>query len=274
MTIQETIAASRKIVIKFGSNSLAKADGTINIDFLNLIAQECAALIARGKQVIIVSSGAQVAGTSAIDGWAHKKDQHYRQALAAIGQVELMDKWRAAFKKQALHVAQLLFIKEDFEDYQHTLNMRNTLFTLVDEGVVPIINENDSVSFEENSIGDNDNLSALTAILWSADLLLLFSDIDGVYTDNPKENPDARLVECVGNIDELLKGITLGKTNSFGTGGIKTKIQAARKSTGAGIPMILANSKRERPLTSLADGTGKGTLFEANGEAIFKAAAN
>ncbi|MBQ6567196.1 MAG: glutamate 5-kinase, partial [Treponema sp.] len=100
MTIQETIAASRKIVIKFGSNSLAKTDGTINIDFLNLIAEECAALIARGKQVIIVSSGAQVAGTSAIDGWAHKKDQHYRQALAAIGQVELMDKWRAAFKKQ------------------------------------------------------------------------------------------------------------------------------------------------------------------------------
>ena len=274
MTIQETIAGSRKIVIKFGSNSLAKADGTINIDFLNLIAQECAALIARGKQVIIVSSGAQVAGTSAIDGWAHKKDQHYRQALAAIGQVELMDKWRAAFKKQALHVAQLLFIKEDFEDYQHTLNMRNTLFTLVDEGVVPIINENDSVSFEENSIGDNDNLSALTAILWSADLLLLFSDIDGVYTDNPKENPEAKLVECVGNIDELLKGITLGKTNSFGTGGIKTKIQAARKSTGAGIPMILANSKVDRPLTSLADGTGKGTLFEANGDEIFQAAAN
>lgn len=274
MTIQETIAGSRKIVIKFGSNSLAKADGTINIDFLNLIAEECAALIAKGKQVIIVSSGAQVAGTSAIDGWAHKKDQHYRQALAAIGQVELMDKWRAAFKKQSLHVAQLLFIKEDFEDYQHTLNMRNTLFTLVDEGVVPIINENDSVSFEENSIGDNDNLSALTAILWSADLLLLFSDIDGVYTDNPKENPEARLVECVGNIDELLKGITLGKTNSFGTGGIKTKIQAARKSTGAGIPMILANSRHERPLTSLADGTGKGTLFEANGDEIFQAAAN
>lgn len=274
MTIQETIAGSRKIVIKFGSNSLAKADGTINIDFLNLIAEECAALIARGKQLIIVSSGAQVAGTSAIDGWAHKKDQHYRQALAAIGQVELMDKWRAAFKKQTLHVAQLLFIKEDFEDYQHTLNMRNTLFTLVDEGVVPIINENDSVSFEENSIGDNDNLSALTAILWSADLLLLFSDIDGVYTDNPKVNPDARLVESVPDIDELLKGITLGKTNSFGTGGIKTKIQAARKSTQAGIPMILANSKRERPLTSLADGTGKGTLFEANGDEIFQAAAN
>ncbi len=274
MTIQETIAGSRKIVIKFGSNSLAKADGTINLDFLNLIAQECAALIAKGKQVIIVSSGAQVAGTSAIDGWAHKKDQHYRQALAAIGQVELMDKWRAAFKKQALHVAQLLFIKEDFEDYHHTLNMRNTLFTLVDEGVVPIVNENDSVSFEENSIGDNDNLSALTAILWSADLLLLFSDIDGVYTDNPKVNPDARLVESVPDIDELLKGITLGKTNSFGTGGIKTKIQAARKSTQAGIPMILANSKRDRPLTSLADGTGTGTLFEANGDKIFQAAAN
>ncbi|HCA19523.1 MAG TPA: glutamate 5-kinase, partial [Treponema sp.] len=184
--------------------------------------------------------------------------------LCAIGQVELMDKWRAAFAKQNVHVAQLLFTKEDFEDYHHTLNMRNTLFTLVDEGVVPIINENDSVSFEEYSIGDNDNLSALTAILWSADLLILFSDIDGVYTDNPKTNPDASLVEEVKDIPELLKSITLGNTNSFGTGGIRTKIQAAEKVTKSGIPMILANSRHEKPLASLMDGSKKGTLFLAD----------
>lgn len=263
MNIQQTLEGAKKIVIKFGSNSLAKADGTINLDFMNMIASDCAKLMALGKQIIIVSSGAQVAGLSSINGWAHKKDMHYRQALCAIGQVELMDKWRAAFKKQSLHVAQLLFVKEDFEDYHHTLNMRNTLFTLVDEGVVPIINENDSVSFEENSIGDNDNLSALTAILWSAELLVLFSDIDGVYTDNPKTNPDAKLVESVTDIDALLKGITLGKTNSFGTGGIRTKIEAAQKATQNGIPMVLANSKKDNPLASLLDGSQKGTLFEA-----------
>lgn len=272
MGIKETINSARKIVIKFGSNSLAKPDGTINLGFMSTVAAECAALIAQGKQVIVVSSGAQVAGISTIDGWAHKKDQHYRQALCAIGQVELMDKWRAAFSEQKLHVAQLLFIKEDFEDYQHTLNMRNTLFTLVDEGVVPIINENDSVSFEENSIGDNDNLSALTAILWSADLLILFSDIDGVYTDNPKTNPDAKLVDTVTDIDELLKQITLGNTNSFGTGGIKTKIQAAKKATAAGIPLILANSKKNKPISTLCDGSGTGTLFAADGNSVFQKA--
>ncbi|HAK68089.1 MAG TPA: glutamate 5-kinase [Treponema sp.] len=264
MTVQETIKNAKKIVIKFGSNSLAKEDGTINEDFLNTLAVSCSSLISQGKQLIIVSSGAQVAGLSAISGWAHKKDMLYRQALCAIGQVELMDKWRAAFAKQNVHVAQLLFTKEDFEDYHHTLNMRNTLFTLVDEGVVPIINENDSVSFEEYSIGDNDNLSALTAILWSADLLILFSDIDGVYTDNPKTNPDASLVEEVKDIPELLKSITLGNTNSFGTGGIRTKIQAAEKVTKSGIPMILANSRHEKPLASLMDGSKKGTLFLAD----------
>ena len=155
-TVQQTLQNAKKIVLKFGSNSLAKTDGTINLPFMNAVASDCAALLAQGKQIIIVSSGAQVAGLSSINGWAHKKDMHYRQALCAIGQVELMDKWRKAFKDQNLHVAQLLLTKEDFEDYHHTLNMRNTLFTLVDEGVVPIINENDSVTTEEFSIGDND----------------------------------------------------------------------------------------------------------------------
>ena len=259
MTLAQTLLDAKKIVIKFGSNSLAKSDGTINTDFLASVAENCAALTKMGKQIIIVSSGAQVAGLSAISGWAHKKDLLYRQALCAIGQVELMGRWRSVFAKNNLHVAQLLFTKEDFEDYHHTLNMRNTLFTLVDEGVIPIINENDSVSFEEYSIGDNDNLSALTAILWSADALVLFSDIDGVFTDNPKTNPDAKLVEEVSDTKELLKSITIGNTNSFGTGGIKTKIQAAEKVTSSGIPMILANSSTN--LSELMDGTRKGTLF-------------
>ena len=126
-----------------------------------------------------------------------------------------------------------------------------------------------SVSFEENSIGDNDNLSALTAILWSADLLILFSDIDGVYTDNPKTSPDAKLVESVTDIPALLEQIKLGATNSFGTGGIRTKIQAAEKVTASGIPMVLANSKREHPISSLADGSVSGTLFAADSERVF-----
>jgi glutamate 5-kinase len=131
----------------------------------------------------------------------------------------------------------------------------------VDEGVVPIINENDSVSFDEIRIGDNDNLSALTAILWNADLLILFSDIDGVFTKNPKENPDAELVELVSDIKKLRSEITIGTTNSFGTGGMETKLEAAEKVVSYDIPMVLANGGVSNVLTRLVDGSGKGTLF-------------
>lgn len=261
--IQKAIADARKIVIKIGSNTLAKADGTINPVFMKEFAEQCAELMKRGKQIVVVSSGAQVAGVSTIDRWARKKDIHYRQALCAIGQVELMDNWRNAFRSVALHIGQLLLTKEDFLDDHRTLNMRNTIFTLVDEGVVPIINENDSVSYEEIKIGDNDNLSALTAILWSADLLILFSDIDGVYDKNPKEYPEAKLIETVPDLETLRNSITIGSTNGFGTGGIATKLEAAEKVTSYGIPMLLANGGRPRALESLANGDQPGTVFLA-----------
>ncbi len=261
--IKKAIHEARKIVIKIGSNTLAKADGTINPDFMRGFAGECAALMKAGKQIVLVSSGAQVAGVSTLHRWARKKDIHYRQALCAIGQVELMDNWRAAFAESGIHIGQLLLTKDDFQDDQRTLNMRNTIFTLVDEGVVPIINENDSVSYDEIKIGDNDNLSALTAVLWSADLLILFSDIDGVYDKNPKSFKDARLIEVVSDLDELKASITIGETNSFGTGGIATKLEAADKVTKYGIPMLLANGGRERPLESLAAGRQPGTMFLA-----------
>ena len=259
--IQESLSKARKIVIKIGSNTLAKADGTTNIDFMLDFAAQCAQLIKQGKQIILVSSGAQVAGVSTTKEWARKKDVHYRQALCAIGQVELMHQWRKAFQQQGLHIGQLLLTKDDFENEHRSLNIRNTLFTLVDEGVVPIINENDSVSFDEIKIGDNDNLSALTAILWSADMLVLFSDIDGVYSDNPKTNKDARLIESVTSIPELRKSIKIGETNSFGTGGIETKLQAAEKVNEYGIQMLLTNGGREKALTGLLEDGAKGTLF-------------
>lgn len=259
--IKDAIKKARKIVIKIGSNTLAKSDGTQNTEFMAAFAAQVKNLIDSGKQIAVVSSGAQVSGVSAIKEWARKKDVHYRQALCAIGQVELMSQWRKAFAESGIHIGQLLFVKENFENNLQTLNIRNTLFTLVDEGVVPIINENDSVSFEEGSIGDNDNLSALTSILWGADLLVLFSDIDGVYSDNPKTNPDAKLVQTVRDIDALRKEITIGETNAFGTGGIETKLQAAQKCFAYNIPVILANGGREKILDKLSDGSADGTLF-------------
>ena len=263
MTIYETVKDARKIVIKIGSNTLAKADGTQNTEFMASFAAQCKKLVDQGKQLVIVSSGAQVSGVSTLKEWARKKDVHFRQALCAIGQVELMAQWRKAFAEQNLHIGQLLFTKDDFENEHRSLNIRNTLFTLADEGVIPIINENDSVSIDEFQIGDNDNLSALTAILWSADLLILFSDIDGIYTDNPKTNKNAELVESVSNIVELRKSIKIGSTNAFGTGGIETKIQAAEKTTVYGIPMLLANGGKENALTSLTTESAVGTLFLA-----------
>ncbi|MBO4629561.1 MAG: glutamate 5-kinase [Treponema sp.] len=260
--INTALQNARKIVIKIGSNTLAKSDGTTNLDFMMSFAQQCAELIKQGKQIILVSSGAQVAGVSTLKEWARKKDVHYRQALCSIGQVELMHQWRKAFQAQELHIGQLLLTKDDFENEHRSLNIRNTLFTLIDEGVVPIINENDSVSYDEIKIGDNDNLSALTAILWSADLLILFGDENGIFTDNPKTNKNAQFIETVSSIPELREKIKIGGTSSFGTGGVETKIQAAEKVTKYGIELLLSNGKKENALLSLLDENSKGTLFK------------
>jgi glutamate 5-kinase len=261
MIIPKLMAEARKIVFKFGSNTLADAEGRMNGPFLAEFAEQAAGLMGRGKQVILVSSGAQVAGLSTMDKWARKRDIHYRQALCAVGQVELMGAWKQAFAGSGIHIAQILLTQADFGDPIRTLNMRNTLFTLVDEGIVPIINENDTVSVEEIKIGDNDTLAAQSAILWSADLLILFSDIDGLYTANPKERADAELVEEVRDIAALKDRVTLGSANSFGTGGIATKIAAAERALGYGIPTIITNGGGRRALDGLAAGTQRGTVF-------------
>jgi glutamate 5-kinase len=259
--IPQLIEEARKIVLKFGSNTLADKEGKINPELLEEFAGQIAAFVKSGKQIVIVSSGAQAAGLSTMGKWARKKDIHYRQALCAVGQVELMDAWRRAFEKSGLHIAQILLTQDDFNDSIRTLNMRNTLFTLVDEGIIPIINENDTVSVEEIKIGDNDTLAAQSAILWSADLLVLFSDIDGLYTKNPKEFPDAKLVEEVTNIDETRKKVTIGSANSLGTGGIATKISAAERAVPYGISTIITNGGKPRALESLAAGKQTGTAF-------------
>ena len=262
-TIQEQIAKARKIVFKFGSGTLAANNGKINASFLDEFAVQTASLITGGKQVVIVSSGAQVAGLSTMDKWARKKDLHYRQALCAVGQVQLMNAWQKAFEPHACHIAQILLTQDDFNDQIRTLNMRNTLFTLVDEGIIPIINENDTVSVEEIKIGDNDTLAAQSAILWSADLLVLFSDIDGLYDKNPKEFPDAKLVELVQDIDAVRRNVSIGSVSNFGTGGIATKLDAAQRASSYGIATIVANGGSPRCLEALANGSRKGTLFLA-----------
>lgn len=262
----ELFTKARKIVIKFGSNTLSGENGRINHELLAEIAEQAAALIKQGKQIVIVSSGAQLAGLSAMDRWARKRDIHYRQALCAVGQVKLMDAWERAFSPQGIHIAQILLTRADFGDNNRTLNMRNTLFTLVDEGIVPIINENDTVSVEEIKIGDNDTLAAQSAILWSADLLVLFSDIDGLYDKNPRDHADAKLVHEVRDIQAAKRSVAStgdGGAGEFGTGGIVTKLEAAERAVSYGIPMILAHGGTKRVLEALASGTAHGTAFLA-----------
>ena len=257
------IDRSRKIVFKFGSNTLADADGRMNNTFLEEFSGQAAGLLKKGKQIAVVSAGAQGAGLSTMGKWARKRDLHYRQALCAVGQVELMNAWRKAFEAQGFHVAQILLTRDDFNDHNRTLNMRNTLFTLVDEGIIPVINENDTVSVEEIKIGDNDTLAAQSAILWSADLLVLFSDIDGLYNRNPKEYPDAELVREVRDIALVRKDISIGSANNFGTGGIATKLDAAELAVSYGIPVILAHGGRPGALEALEAGRQEGTAFLA-----------
>ncbi|NLM04487.1 MAG: glutamate 5-kinase [Clostridiales bacterium] len=262
--VRELIENSKKIVIKIGSNTLSNEDGSINREFLKAFSNQVAHLMGMGKQVVIVSSGARISGVATLGKWKRRQDMHYKQALCAIGQVELMDAYKKVFLDYNYHIAQLLLTRGDFSDPHRILNIRNTLFTLVDEGVIPIINENDTVSVEEIKIGDNDTLAALTSNLWNADLLILFSDIDGIYDKNPKTCEDANLIEEVRDIDALVKEIEIGDTNDFGTGGIATKIEAARKVNNYGTPMILANGKKENIIFKLLEGTEKATIFWPN----------
>lgn len=259
--ISDLINDSRKIVVKIGSNVLSNDKGAVNKDVLHNITEQVSKLIQKGKQVIIVSSGAGICGVGAINKWSRRKDMNYKQALCAIGQVELMMAYKEYFADYDIHVGQILLTKEDLKDPHRALNIRNALFTLVDEGVVPVINENDSVSIDEIKIGDNDTLSAHVANLWNADVLIILSDIDGVYDKDPKCHRDAKLIEEVTDIDSLLGRISIGGTSSFGTGGIACKIEAARLVNTYGNSMILLNGKIEDVIKKGINGEVLGTVF-------------
>lgn len=259
--ISEIIKKSRKIVVKIGSNVISD-DGMVNRERLHNIVDQVKYLMDMGKQVVIVSSGAGACGVGVLNKWGRRGDINYKQALCAIGQVELMMAYKEYFGDYDIHVGQILLTGEDFGDHNRTLHIRNTLFTLIDEGIVPVINENDSVCVDEiNSIGDNDTLSALTANLWSADALIIMSDIDGVFDKDPKTHADAKLITKITNIDDTMKHIDTSGKSTFGTGGIVCKINAARSVNELGSDMILLNGKKKDIMISALEGAESGTLF-------------
>lgn len=266
-TLTDTINNSRKIVIKIGSNVMSTPDGHIDRGVVGGLVDQYCRLIDSGKQIIVVSSGAGAFGAGAMGKIVLRHIVHYYQSLCAVGQVEMMMAYKEFFEKHGHRVAQMLLTRDDFASDERTLNIRNTLLTLVDEGIVPVINENDTVSVDEiKSIGDNDTLGAFTAKLWNADLYIILSDIDGIYDSDPKGNPGAKLIEEVHDIDELTEQIEIGAAGALGKGGISTKIRAARILEDVGIPTVLLNGGREDILIEAMHGRARGTGFFNNND--------
>ena len=247
--LQPQQTAYRRVVVKIGSNVLTAGTEQVDTVAIAAIAEQIAALLARGVQPIVVTSGAVAAGRHRLKAHHEARDLTLRdgqskQALAAIGQSRLMALWDQIFEQHDVPIAQALLTRRDLADRLGYLNTRNTLLELVELGVVPVVNENDVVSIEElqelTKIGDNDNLSAQVANLVDADLLLILTDIAGLYTADPNRDPDARLIEEVARIDEDIERAASGSAGVRGTGGMHTKVQAARIATQGGTHVVIA----------------------------------
>ncbi len=255
------LRSGNKIVIKIGTNLLADKEKGINLERMNEIAKNVASLQRRGKQVVLVSSGAIGAGVAALKMKESPKTIPEKQATAAIGQPLLMEAYENAFRKQECTIAQILLTKDDFTNRARYLNAKNTFSALLEKGVVPVINENDTVAVEEIKLGDNDNLSSLVANLIEADLLIILSDIDGLFSDDPTKNHNAELIPIVEKITPQLEKLAKSSKTELSTGGMITKIQAAKRCVSAGIAMIIANGKNPKALEEIFSGDFRGTLF-------------
>ena len=253
-----------RIVVKVGTSTLAHATGRLNIQRMERLCRVLSDLKNAGHEIILVSSGAIGMGVGKLNLPGRPADMPSKQAAAAVGQCELMYTYDKQFTEYSHTVAQLLLTGEDIKSEQRSRNVRNTLSRLLELGALPIINENDAVATDEigveNTIGENDSLSAIVAAAIGADLLVLLSDIDGLYDKDPRRHPDARLIPTVERDDELF---TLAEDSStgLGTGGMITKLRAAAIATEAGCEMVIANGGKPEVLYDIAAGRPAGTRF-------------
>jgi glutamate 5-kinase len=258
------LRTARRVVIKVGSNILSKADGVngVNLDSVTRLAREIAALHAQKKEIVLVSSGAVAAGMSRL-GMQTERSRTIptKQAAAAVGQIALMALYEQSFSVHGAHVGQILLTHDDVANRQRYLNAKHTMLTLLDARVIPIVNENDSVAVEEIEFGDNDNLSALVAVLIEADVLVILSDVEGLYDKDPRTHADAQLVSLVERCDEELS-YHAGGAGPLGRGGMTSKLQAARKAALCGIPTIVADGRKIDSLGAVfSPTTATGTVF-------------
>lgn len=273
MTDRKSLMADKKrIVIKIGSSSLQhKETGDLDYTKLDVLVRELCNLRNMGKDVVLVTSGAIAVGEKAI--LPNREEDNpiaVKQACAAVGQARLMMIYQKIFAEYNQVAAQILMTKNTIVDNLNRYNARNTFAELFKLGVIPIVNENDTIATYEIEIGDNDTLSAIVASLVEADALLLLSDIDGLYTDDPRTNPDVRYIEVVEELTEELMNMGKASTgSSVGTGGMTTKLQAAKIASSTGVDMVIANSKDIKVIHRILSGQNIGTLFLAHKDEQF-----
>jgi glutamate 5-kinase len=254
---------ARRIVVKVGSGVLTRA-GALRPGVIGGIAGEAAALFAAGREVVVVSSGAIAMG-SRILGWDHPgRSIPEKQAAAAVGQISLSELWRKRLRGHGREAAQVLVTRVDLDDRERFLNARHTLLELLRLGVVPVVNENDTVATEEIRFGDNDNLSATVVNLVGADLLVILTDVNGLYAEPPgPKGPIGEPIDVVDTLTSEVESSAAGSGSSFGRGGMITKLEAVRSAAASGAATVLANGLRKGTLTRVAAGEREGTLFRA-----------
>ena len=252
-----------KIVIKVGTSTLAHSTGRLNIKRIELLCKIVSDLRNAGHEIILVSSGAIGMGVGKLNLAERPRDVAGKQAAAAVGQCELMYTYDKLFSEYNHTVAQILLTADDLRTPERHTNFENTMKRLLEMQVLPIINENDTVATEEIGIGDNDTLSAFVAVSVGADILVLLSDIDGLFTADPHKDPSATLIERVDRIDEYILSLGGGKGSALGTGGMATKLRAAEIATEGGCDMIIANGADPDLLYAIAEGKSVGTRFYA-----------
>ena len=254
----------QRIVVKVGTSTLAHPTGMLNIRHVEHLVKVLSDLKNAGKEIILVSSGSIGVGSGKLGLKQRPSDIPSKQACAAIGQCELMYVYDKLFGEYNHIVSQLLLTKYIIDGGRREVNVLNTLNALLQYNAIPIINENDTVSTEEIEFGDNDTLSAIVAKIVKADLLVLLTDIDGLYDKNPAEYPEAQLIQQVDVIDDHIRKIAGGRGSSLGTGGMITKIHAAEIATEAGIPMFIINGEKPDLLYQVIEGQKVGTYFPVN----------
>jgi glutamate 5-kinase len=265
---KKILGRGRRIVVKVGSSILASVEKGLHYDVFSRLTKEISELKRQGYEIVLVSSGAIAAGMEKLGYKTRPQAITQKQATAAVGQTRLMNIYENYFSRYQQMVAQVLLTHDDLSHRRRFLNARNTLLTLLELGITPIINENDTVVVDEIKVGDNDNLSALITNLIGADLLIILTDIEGLCDSDPRVNPNARCISLVEDIDVDTGEIAGGTKSETSVGGMVSKIQAARKASRFGIPTVVARGTKEEILHQILKGKEIGTLILPKGEAL------